>query len=379
MRTPPFPKSRTLVRRHAWLPCAMAVSLVLLAGCSRQPAEADPATPVIALPAKAADGVMAGRFSGDVHARYEAPLSFRVGGQLTARYVDPGELVKRGQPLAQLDPSDSNKQLAASKAAMESAEHRLLFATQQRDRDDAQFKQNLISQLQWQQTADNYASALAARDQARQQYELAQNQSRYTTLVADHDGVIIGRQAEVGQVLSAGQAVFGFAQSGEREVYVDVPESRVVGIAIGQTATVTLAALPGRAFIARVREVAPAADAQSRTYLVKLTIDHPAAALQLGMTADVALQGSEPSGAKVIIPATALFHQSEHPAVWVVRPGDSKLELRPVTVTRYGERDVLIADGLKAGERIVMQGVHAVAAGEKVMPIAPPHVEDTPQ
>ena len=375
MLTPPSPTPRAWPSRHAWLPCAMAISVILLAGCGRKAPEAEAAVPVIALPVKAGDGAVTGRFPGEVHARYEMPLSFRMPGRLAARYVDPGELVKQGQPLAELDPADPAQQLAYAKAALAAAEHRLLFATQQRDRDEAQFKQNLISQLQLQQTEDNYASALAGRDQARQQYKLAQS----TTLVADHDGIITSRQAEVGQVLAAGQAVFGFAQAGEREVYVDVAESRVGGITIGQAATVNLPALPGHAYMARVREIAPAADTQSHTYLVKLAIDHPDTALQLGMTADVALQGSKPADGAITIPATALFHQGEHPAVWVVNPGDSKLDLRPVTVARYGERDVLIAQGLKAGERVVMQGVHAVAAGEKVTPIAPPHPEDAPQ
>lgn len=375
MLTPPFPTPRAWPSRQAWLPCAMAISLILLAGCSHKAPEAEAAVPVIALPVKASDGAVTGRFPGEVHARYEMPLSFRMAGRLTARYVDPGELVKQGQPLAELDPADPAQQMAYAKAALTAAEHRLLFATQQRDRDEAQFKQNLISQLQLQQTEDNYAAALAGRDQARQQFKLAQS----TTLVADHDGIITSRQAEVGQVLAAGQAVFGFAQAGEREVYVDVAESRVGGISIGQAATVNLPALPGHAYTARVREIAPAADAESRTYLVKLAIDHPDNVLQLGMTADVALQGSKPADGAITIPATALFHQGEHPAVWVVNPGDSKLDLRPVTVARYGERDVLIAQGLKAGERVVMQGVHAVAAGEKVTPIAPPHPEDAPQ
>jgi multidrug efflux system membrane fusion protein len=62
----------------------------------------------------------------------------------------------------------------------------------------------------------------------------------------------------------------------------------------------------------------------------------------------------------------------------VVRPADSTLELRRVTVRRYGEREVLVSAGLAAGERVVMQGVHAVAAGEKVEPVAPPHPEDAP-
>ncbi|HUA79222.1 MAG TPA: efflux RND transporter periplasmic adaptor subunit [Dyella sp.] len=375
----PFPKPHGLMRRDVRPPLILAISLILLAGCGKKPAETEVAVPVIALPAKAVDGAQVGRFPGDVHARYEMPLSFRIGGQLSARYVDPGQAVKQGQALAQLDPADTNKQLAAAKAALDAAEHRLLFSTQQRDRDEAQFKQNLISQLQLQQTQDAYASALAGRDQARQQYELAQNQAHYTTLVADHDGVITSRQADVGQVLAAGQSVFGFAWSGEREIYLDVPESRVDGIAIGQPATVTLPALPGRTLSAHVREIAPAADAQSRTYLVKLSVDHPGAALQLGMTADVALQGGASSATAVTIPATALFHQDERPAVWVVRPVDSTLELRPVTVIRYGERDVWISGGLKAGERVVMQGVHTVSAGEKVASIAPPHPEDAPR
>jgi membrane fusion protein, multidrug efflux system len=360
------------------LPCALAVSLLLLAGCGHKAPEADAAVPVIALPVQAAGGATAGQFPGDVHARYEMPLSFRVGGQLSARYVNPGDGVKKGQALAQLDPTDANNQLAAAKAALDAAEHRLLFATQQRDRDEAQFKQNLISQLQLQQTQDSYASALAGRDQARQQYELAQNQLRYTTLLADHDGAITSRQVDVGQVLAAGQAVFGFAWSGEREVYLDVPESRINGIAVGQQAEVTLPALPGHVFTAHVREIAPAADAQSRTYLVKLTIDQSSDALQLGMTANASLQALKPTAPGVSIPVTALFHQGEHPAVWVVQ-ADSTLQLRPVTVVRYDERDVLIGDGLKAGERVVMQGVHTVSAGEKVAPIDPPHPEDAPQ
>jgi multidrug efflux system membrane fusion protein len=365
--------------RRVWLPCAVAVSMALLAACGHKAPEADVATPVIALAVQAVDDTITGRFPGEIHARYEMPLSFRVSGQLSARYVNPGDVVKKGQALAQLDPTDASNQLAAAKAALEAAQHRLLFATQQRDRDETQSKQNLISQLQLEQTQDAYASALAARDQAQQQFSLAQNQSRYTTLVADHDGAITSRQADVGQVLAAGQAVFGFAWSGEREVYLDVPESRIDGMTVGQVARISLPALPGQVFSAHVREIAPAADAQSRTYLVKLTIDQPSSTLQLGMTADAALQGIKPTSASVSIPSTALFHQGEHPAVWVVRPADATLELRNVTVTRYGERDVWIADGVKPGERVVMQGVHTVSAGEKVQPIAPPHAEDAPQ
>jgi len=376
-RESPLPSA--LMRRHVWLPLTAAMALVLLTACGKKAPETDTAVPVIALPVQVADGTLAGRFPGDIHARYEMPLSFRVNGQLAARYVSPGDVVKKGQALAKLDDADATRTQVSSQAALDAAEHRLLFATQQRDRDDAQAKQNLISQLQLEQTHDAYASALAARDQAKQQLELAQNQLHYNTLVADHDGAITSQQADVGQVLAAGQTVFGYAWSGERDVYIDVPESQFAGIAVGQAATVMVPALPGRVYSAHVREIAPAADPQSRTYRVKLTIDRPEAPLQLGMTAQVALSLATSSRTAVSIPVTALFHQGEHPAVWVVRPADSTLELRPVTVARYDERDVLINAGLAAGEQVVMQGVHAVSAGEKVMPVAPPHPEDAPR
>lgn len=363
--------------RPTWLWGALT-ALALLSGCGKNAPVAESARPVIALPVKALDGAQAAQFPGEIHARYEMPLSFRVAGQLTARYARLGDTVKKGQALARLDDADATKTQASAQAALDAAEHRLAFATQQRDRDDAQAKQNLISQLQLEQTHDAYASALASRDQARQQLALSQNQSRYTTLVADRDGSITSEQAEVGQVVAAGQPVFGFAWSGERDVFFDVPENNVASISPGQVATVTLLALPGKTFAGRVRDISPSADPQARTYRVKLSLDAPGQQLRLGMTANVSLSANPVAGESVRIPATALFHQNEKPAVWVVRPNDSTLELRPITVIRYGERDVTVGAGLHAGERVVMQGVHAVAAGEKVEPIAPPHPEDAP-
>ena len=374
MTYPAFPARAR--RSAAWL--AVATALALLSGCGHKAPEAEAARPVIALPAPAADGGQTLRFPGEIHARYEMPLAFRVPGQLISREARLGDTVRKGQVLARLDDADAGKNEAAARAALEAAEHRLAYATQQRDRDEAQAKENLISRVQLEQTRDAYASALAAQTQAKQQYELAGNQSRYNALIADRDGAITSEHAEVGQVLAAGQAVFGFAWSGERDVYVDVPEDRVAALKPGQAAKVSLLSVSGQPLTAHVREIAPAADPQTRTYRVKLSLDAPDPRVRLGMTADVALAGEMAAAKAVRLPATALFHEAEKPAVWVVRPADSTLELRPVTVLRYGERDVLVATGLEAGERVVMQGVHAVSAGEKVAPMAPPHAEDSP-
>ncbi len=185
-------------------------------------------------------------------------MSFRIAGKLIERKVRLGDTVRKGQVVARLDPADSQKQVASDQASLEAAEHRLVFAKQQLDRDKAQAAQNLIATTQLEQTQDNYTSALAGRDQAAAQLVVAQNNLQYNTLVADHDGAITSENADTGQVVSAGQAVYGLAWSGETDVTLDAAESDLDRIAVGQFASVSFPALPGRQYKAAVREVAPA-------------------------------------------------------------------------------------------------------------------------
>ncbi|WP_408153737.1 efflux RND transporter periplasmic adaptor subunit [Paraburkholderia strydomiana] len=361
---------------------ALAAALTL-AACSKKEAAAPAPRPVVALTVQADGNAMpAASLPGEVQSRYSTPLSFRVGGKIIERRVRLGDAVKSGQIVALLDPADAQKNAASAQAQLEAAQHGLVFAKQQLDRDQAQAKENLIAPAQLEQTTNAYASALAQRDQTAQQAALAKNQLQYTTLVAAHAGVITAEQADTGQNVSAGQAVYNLAWSGDIDVLCDVPESALAGFAVGQSANVTLAALPGRKFTARVRELSPAADSQSRTWRARLTLDNPGPDVRLGMTADVAPQASSQANGAArqtgffTLPVTALFHEGREPAVWVVRSADNALELRRVTVTRYTERTVVIGQGLKDGERVVLQGVHTVTAGEKVRVIAPLHPED---
>lgn len=317
---------------------------------------------------------------GEVQARYSTPLSFRVAGKIVERRVRLGDAVKTGEVVARLDPADAQKNATSTQAQLDAAQHNLVYAKQQLDRDQAQARENLISAAQLEQTTNVYASAAAQRDQAAQQAALAKNQLQYTDLLADHNGVVTAEEAQTGQNVSSGQAVYNLAWSGDIDVVVDVPESTLAALAVGQSAQVTMSALPGRSFTARVRELSPAADPQSRTYRANLTLLNPGPEVRLGMTADVAITPANDAPHSVLasftLPATALFHDGAAPAVWVVSGSDNTLALRRVQVTRYNERTVAIGAGLKDGERVVLQGVHTVTAGEKVRPIAPLHPED---
>jgi RND family efflux transporter MFP subunit len=366
--------------RHAALVLALA-GVAVLAACSKKEAAAPEPRPVVAVAVHAdGNGAQAASLPGEVQARYATPLSFRVGGKIVERRVRLGDVVKNGQIVARLDPADAQKNAASAQAQLAAAQHALVYAKQQLDRDQAQANENLIAPAQLEQTTNAYASALAQRDQAAQQAALSKDQLQYTTLAADHAGVITAEQADTGQNVSAGQAVYNLAWSGDIDVVCDVPESALATLSVGQTANVTLAALPGRKLTARVRELSPAADPQSRTYRAKLTLDNPGPDVRLGMTADIELAAPASASANqhgsFTLPATALFHDGTQPAVWIVRATDNALELRRVSVTRYNERTVVIGEGLKDGERVVLQGVHTVSAGEKVRAIGPLHPED---
>lgn len=367
--------------RRAALALAVA-GAVLLAACSKHEAAAPAPRPVVAVAMHAdSNALAASSLPGEVQSRYATPLSFRVAGKIVERRVRLGDVVKTGQIVAKLDPADAQKNAGSAQAQLDAAQHSLVYAKQQLDRDQAQAKENLIAPAQLEQTTNAYASALAQRDQAAQQAALARDQLQYTTLIADHAGVITAEQADTGQNVSAGQAVYNLAWTGDVDVVCDVPESALGALAVGQNAKVTMSALPGRSYTARVRELSPAADPQSRTYRARLTLANPGPDVRLGMTADIALT-SNASAAQTnqagsfTLPATALFHDGTLPAVWIVRAGDDSLELRRVQVSRYNERTIVIDGGLKDGERVVWQGVHTVSAGEKVHVIAPLHPED---
>jgi membrane fusion protein, multidrug efflux system len=381
------PSSLLNIRRERhppWCYAALALAGALaLTACQRKDASAPAPRPVVAVAVHPDGRPALASLPGEVQARYSTPLSFRIAGKIVERRVRLGDTVKAAQIVARLDPADAAKNASSAKAQLDAAQHRLLYAKQQLDRDRAQAHENLIAAAQLEQTEDAYASAAAQREQAAQQLALAKDQLQYTTLAADHTGIITAEPADTGQNVSAGQPVYHLAWTGDVDVVCDVPEGALATLAVGRSASVTLSALPGRRFAARVREVSPAADPQSRTYRAKLTLEAPGPDVRLGMTADVAF-GGDPGTADAAsaaadpftLPATALFHDGNAPAVWIVRASDNALELRRVQVARYDERTISVSQGLSDGDRVVLQGVHTVSAGEKVHAVPPLHPED---
>lgn len=290
-------------------------------------------------------------YSGEIRARHEAQLGFRIAGKIVERMVDAGDSVKARQALARLDASDASLQASAAEA-----QHRVAEADTQRFRE--LHARGFVSQA----ALDAKEAALKS---AAAQAGLTRNQAAYTVLRADRSGVIAATMAEAGQVVGAGQPVVNIAYDGQREVAIAIPESRLAGLKIGAQAEVTLWAGEGEArYAGRLRELAAAADPASRTYAARIALDKPDAKMALGMTARVRFDGG--SGEQgYVVPLTAIFQQGDQAAVWIVA-ADRSVGLRNVKVAAYRDDGALVAEGLAAGERIVAAGVHMLAPGEKI-------------
>jgi membrane fusion protein, multidrug efflux system len=370
---------RLIIRSRRAVLAPLALALIWsLSACQKAAPATNPLREVVVLPAAAESGIASVNAPAELQARFVTPMSFRVGGQVVERLVHLGDSVKKGQVVARIDPADANHNNDSAQADLASAKQHFDAAERQWQRDQQQAHENLISALQLEQTQDAFAAAQAQLKSAEARAAVAGNQSGYTRLIAEHDGVITAEQANTGEVLAAGQAVYSLAWSGALDVTAEVSENQIAQLRTGQPVVITLTALPGSTFKGQVRELSPAADPLSRTYRVKITLDSQDPALRLGMTGMVAIQpnAATKASAAIAIPATALFHDGNRPAVWIVRPGDAKIELRPVTVGVYRDRSVSLTGGVTPGEKIVVQGVHTLTNGETVRPIAPLHSED---
>ncbi len=345
----------------------LSIVVAAVAGCARHEPPA-PVVPPVQLVRVTLGGLSNGAvFAGEVKARHEADLGFRIGGKIVARNVEAGTRVRSGQPLARLDPADVGLQADAGKAAVAAAEAEYTFAKSEYDRYQNLFREQFVSASALEQKRNLHNAALARLDQARAQLAVTQNQAAYATLVAPFDGIVTTIAAEIGQVVASGQAIAKLAREDEREVAISVPENRIGELAQAKRLGVFLWANPAKVYAARVREIAPAVDAVTRTFAVRVSILDADAAVQWGMTANVGL-ASDAGTAVTLLPLPSLYRKDGGPAVWVYDTQAKTVSLRPVTVGQYREDGIVVTAGLADGEWIVAAGVNKLTPGQQVRP-----------
>lgn len=342
---------------------AIALALVL-AGCGSASAPEEPVRPVRSIVVTAEPLTPESTFSGEVRARYETPLGFRVGGKLLERAVDVGDIVKKGQFLARLDPKDLRLSAEAGKAALLAAQADFRRAQADYERYEKLYQRQLISASEYKLQKTNFEVAESRMKQAAAQYDVDANQAAYAELHAEFNGVVTRLDAEIGQVLAAGQAVVSLARPEELEVEISIPESRVDEVRNAATLTVSIWANKDLRVPGKVREIAPDTDPVTRTYRARVAVPTSNTLIKLGMTANVHIKGSEDQ--VIRLPLTAIYQPKQKPTVWVVDEKTATVHNLPITITRYADNDVVVESGLQPGQRVVTAGVHKLVEGQKI-------------
>ena len=346
-------------------PLALVAAALLLSACSKPVPPEEPIRAVKVMTVGVDTMRSGAEFAGEVRARVESRLGFRVAGKIVRRQAELGQRVKAGDVLAQLDPQDYQLAALAAKAQVSAAQTNRDLAAADFQRYKELRDQNFISGAELERRDASLKAAQAQLDQAKAQGTAQGNQAAYTTLVADVSGVVTAVEAEPGQVVAAGTPVVRIAQDGPRDAVFSVPEDKVALITVGSGVDV-------RAWTAAetrkgvVREVSASADPVTRTFAVKVAL--PAAdALTLGTTVSLLPHALDRSGVQVIkLPTSALRQDGKSSAVWVLDSASMTVKLQPIQIATADGNDVVVAAGLLPGMRVVSAGVHVLSPGQKV-------------
>ncbi len=337
-----------------------------LSGCGSEPEtppDVRPVRTVVADPSPIEDDRQA---VGEIRARHESDLGFRIGGKLVSRSVDVGVTVKKGEVLARLDEQDTQNKLKAVEADLSAANAVLIEA----ERSEGRLKQlvgsGATTRANYDAALRNLRSAQARVESAKASLALAKDQLDYTELRAEFDGIVTAVGAEPGQVVATGQMVVRLAKPDEKDAVFAIAETAFRGRPAEERPEILVRLLASPDVVAEgvAREVSPVADPATRTFQVKVTLTSPPPQMRFGSSVVGRLKVS--TAPVVVLPGAALFEQGAKPAVWIVDPRTKAVMLKQVVVSRYDSDKVVISEGLVKGDVVVTAGVNRLREGQQV-------------
>lgn len=335
-----------------------------LAACSREQPPPDPVRPVLYVEVRPEVEQSLGRFAGTIQARYESTLGFRVAGRIARRNVDVGSEVEKGALLATLDPTDQRNQLRAAEGDLARVQAQLINAQANARRQQELFDRGVGAQAQLDIAQTDLKTTAASLTQAKAAVSQARDQLGYSELHTDHAAVVTEWRAEAGQVVSAGQEVVTLARPDIKEAVIDLPTNLADELTEGVEFLVAGQLDPQINTRAHIREIEPQADSATRTRRARLTLDQTPAAFRLGTSISVSLSSAiEP---RTELPLSALQEADGQTQIWLIDSQTQTVSPRAVKVLSRTDGRMLVASGVKAGERVVSAGVNSLKPGQKV-------------
>ncbi|NIE76790.1 efflux RND transporter periplasmic adaptor subunit [Pantoea sp. Ap-967] len=337
---------------------------LLLAACGNHEQAEEAVRPVLWVKVEPLVQAQLGRFAGSIQARYESTLGFRVGGRIARRWLDVGAMVKPGDTLATLDPTDQQNQLRAAEGDLARVQAQWINAQADARRQQQLYDRGVGAKASLDIAQTNLKTTGASLEQARSSLSQARDQLDYSTLRADHAAVITAWQAEAGQTVTAGQAVVTLARPDVKEAVIDLPINLAEQLNQNLTFTVASQLDPAINTTASLRELEPQADATTRTRRARLTLASTPVGFHLGTAISVTLSSAVTPRSE--LPLSALLERDGKTQVWVIDPQQKTVATRDVALISRTDHSIVLASGVQPGERVVTAGVNSLKPGQKV-------------
>lgn len=353
-------------RKRALPAVLIALSIsVNLAACSSEPEQASsPARPVRTETVQKRPVASAISLSGRIEAEDEVSLGFRIAGRILQNNNQLGDRIEPGQVIARLESQNEENALRLAKAALTAAQGQLVQARNHFDRQRTLLEQGWTTNAIFDQAEQAQQTAQSQVDAAEAQLKTARDLVSFTELKADAPGVITSSGPRAGEVVQAGQTIVRVARHDGRDAVFDVPAQIIRNAPAYPQITVRLIDDPKVTAPGRVREVAPQANPETRTFEVKVGLSNPPPEMRLG--ASVVGRMETDANAVIEIPSSALTRINQQPAVWVVDPSNRTVSMRNIEVERFEQANVVVSQGLQSGDVIVIAGVQALHHGQEI-------------
>ncbi len=339
-------------------------TLLVLGLAAALGAQGPPPTPVRYTAAREHDLRQTLTLPGSVEAQTASIIASSVEGVVTDFPAKEGMQVRKGQVLARLRTEPRQLQLAARRASLQEAEARLQLAQNNWSRSRELFAAGVVSQQQLDDNQSEYSAWQGRVDSLRAEIAAIQDDIERATIRSPLAGVVSRERTEVGQWMEAGGPVVELLALDTVEIRVEVPERYYASVRTGARATISVDSLPGFEAQGRVVAVIPQADAQARSFPVKVRVSNPRRRLAAGMLAKVSFPAGDPQRTTVV-PKDAIVSRGSSRFVFKVN-GTGTVDEVPVETGAAAGVWVEVRGNVSAGDKVVTRGNERIQPGQPV-------------
>jgi len=306
------------------------------------------------------------KLPGSVESSTMSKVASEVAGAVKDLVAREGTRVEKGQPVVKLRTETLEFQLAAAQGALKEAQARLERADRALGRAKDLLAKELISTGDFDDAQSEYRAWEGKVEQLQAQVGQTQLDLERSTIRAPFTGTVVAEHVDLGEWVGVGDAVVDMVSTDRMDVRVEVPGRYFGMIETGRDAVVTLESGKPIEIAGRITAIVPRADAQARTFPIKVSISNRDGRVAVGMLAQAALPVGPPRPS-IIVPKDAVVSQGSSRFVYVVAP-DSTAAMTPVTVGTGAGSWIAVAGDLRAGQAVVTRGNERLRPGQKVAP-----------